>query len=149
MARFFTVLAVVIALVGLTSCSAPVRHGYAYDDTSIPEKDIGVLLGSYGTPSLLITAVDDRKFRQTFSEPHPVKIYVLPGERVVQLRWTGLSSVDSKQVVTPYSEGTLTIKVMAGHTYQFRARELPAEGLFGKKRVQFSFQDMGQDYNAP
>jgi hypothetical protein len=148
--RLLTFAAVLAVLLGLSACTPPIRHGYAYDDTSLPEQSVGVLLGYYGTPSLLISAVDDRTFGITFSQPHPVKIYALPGERIVTLRWTGLSdvSISTNQIITPYSEGKLTINVVAGHTYKFAARQLPAEGILGRKRVQFSVQDMGLDYKG-
>ena len=123
--------------VGCTS----VYHAYAYDDTKMPDEKVGVLLGHYGIPSVLVHAVDDRKFSIGFIEPHPAKIYVLPGERSVLLRYTGPSSLSGGFITTPLVDGTLKINVEAGHTYRLYA--LPAGS-----GVRFSSQDLGLNYDS-
>lgn len=133
------ILVAVIAVLGVSGCATPVRYGYAYDDRSIPGKNVGVLLGYYGVPSLLITEVDGREFKMTFSQPHPVKIFVLPGERFVKARYTAGHSLGVGTIDTHYADGTLRVNVEAGHTYKILAK--PDE-----RKVQFYVQDMGKDY---
>jgi hypothetical protein len=102
----------------LASCST-VKHGYAYDDVTTPGENVGVLIGYYGVPSLLISEVDGRKFKQTFTQPHPVKIYALPGERAVKLTYLGVPSLAGTLIATPTAKGEIRLTVEAGHTYKF------------------------------
>lgn len=135
--RFIRV-AILASALALSAC-ATVKHGYAYDDLSTPEQSAGVLLGYYGVPSLLITAVDGREFRMTLAQPHPVKIFVLPGERVVKVRYSGVPSLGGGGIInTPYSDGVVRVKVEAGHTYRFLA-----DGAGSS--MNFYVQDMGAE----
>jgi len=128
-------LSFVLSIVVISGCAPAVYHSYAYDDQTLAVDKVGVLLGNYGNPALLVTAVDDRKFSISFSQPHPVKIFVLPGKRVVEVEYIGSS------LSTRYSaKGKLEVLVEPGHTYKLQAARF-------KESVEFSVKDLGIGYD--
>lgn len=128
-------LSAVLAFIAITGCAPMIHHGFAYDDHSLPREKVGVLLGYYGIPALLITDVDGRKFSITLSQPHPVKIYVLPGERTVQFDYLW---ADGMYRYT--AKGKLKINVEPGHAYG-----IDVSGTGGE--IQYSAKDFGSNFD--
>ncbi len=132
-AKFMTVLLIAVLMSG---CATPVKRAYAYDDHQLPEQNVGIILGYYGIPALLVSDVDGKPFGISFTQPHPVKIYVLPGERKV----TALYMSGKPE---PHKEDTLIIKVEPGHTYKLDALTMPT----GNKMRLYAV-DLGLNYKS-
>ncbi len=133
-ATFITTLHIALLTSG---CAAPVRYAFAYDDHQLPKQDVGILIGYYGPPSaVLVSDVDGRSFGISFTQPHPVKIYVLPGQRKVTARY-----ISGKP--EPHKEATRIINVEPGHTYTLDVFTFP-----GDDNPQLSATDRGLNYKS-